>query len=168
MMNAAVEFVVHPRGGHVVEQVERLVDQVFVIEQTATILLGAEARYHSISNGEQRGAAVTRLERTPAPHQHPDAVPLLKQPLAQLGMVLLNCRGDNPVFCLLAFAGAENVEIGVEQIGAGQRGERMKSRALEREDRLLLVADREAVHSELAIWLSRNMASSTCCTVSST
>ena len=130
MMDAAVELVVHPGGGDVVEQVERLVDQVFVIEQAAAVLLGAEAGDHRVSDGEQRGAAVTRLERTSVPHQRPDAVALLMQPLAQLGMVFLRCAGDDLVFGLVALAGAENVEIGVEQVGAGQRGKRVESRAL--------------------------------------
>ena len=65
-------------------------------------------------HGEQSDAAVARLDRAFVLHQRPDAIPLLVQPLAQLGVVLLHRAGDNSVFGLLAFAGAENVQISVE------------------------------------------------------
>jgi hypothetical protein len=52
------------------------------------------------------------------------------QPLTEVGMAPLNRVGGNPLLGLLAFAGAENVEIGVEQVGAGERGERVESRTL--------------------------------------
>ena len=62
VMDAAVELVVHPGGGHVVEQVERLVDQVLIVEQPAPVLLGAEALDHRVGDGEQGDAAVARLD----------------------------------------------------------------------------------------------------------
>ena len=58
----------------VAEEIERLVDQVFIVEQAAAVLLGAEFLDHRIGDGEQGGAAVARLDGATALHQGPDAV----------------------------------------------------------------------------------------------
>ena len=71
-------------------------------------------------------ASIARLRCTSAQTRSRSSA----QPLAQVGMVLLDRAGDDPFLRLLALAGAENVEIGVEQLGAAQRRERVEARAL--------------------------------------
>jgi len=116
VVDAAVELVVHPGGALVLEQVERLVDQIVVIEQPAPVLLGAEAGDDRIGDGEQRAAAVAGLDGALALDQPPDAVALLVQPLAQVWVGLLDGAGGDAILGLGARLGAEDIEIGLDAL----------------------------------------------------
>src|SRR5262245_21503546 len=67
MIDAEIELVQHPSsrrasGGGIAKQRERLIDQVFVVEQAAAFFLGAITVNHGGGDCDQRLAAVTRTQ----------------------------------------------------------------------------------------------------------
>ncbi len=130
VMDAAVELVVHPGSRHVVEQFERLVDQVLIVEQPAPVLLGTEALDHRVGDGEQGDAAVARLDGAAVLDERPDAILLLGQPGAQVRIGVLDGLGREPGAFLFLPAGAEDFEIGLQPVRAGKPAQRRKQCAL--------------------------------------
>jgi hypothetical protein len=74
VVDAAVELVVHPGRGDALQQRQRLVDQVVVVQETAPVLFGAIAREHGVRDGDQRRAAVAGCNRAAAGDQRADAL----------------------------------------------------------------------------------------------
>ncbi len=58
MIDAEIELVMHPGGIDVVQQRQRLVDQVVIIEQAAAALLGGIAGQDRVGDDQQCGAAI--------------------------------------------------------------------------------------------------------------
>ena len=60
MVDAAVELVMHPAGGDAVEHLQRLVDQIVIVEQAAFLLLAAVIGRRGGRDMKQRLGAVAR------------------------------------------------------------------------------------------------------------
>ncbi len=110
----------HPRGTLVLQQIERLLDQILVIEQPMPVLFGAESFDHLIGDGEQCHAAVPRFDCPLAHQQVPDPLLLLFEAPAKIWLQADDCVGHHPLLGLVALRGAENIEIVVEQADAAQ------------------------------------------------
>ena len=94
VVDAAVELVMHPGRPDLVEQRERLVDQVVVVEQPAPVLLGLIARDHRIGDGEERCGAVAAGDRLAALESGRRRAPLRSKALRSSGS-LFERRGDD-------------------------------------------------------------------------
>ncbi len=66
VIDAAIELVMHPAGGHPIQHDQRLVDQVVEVEQAARLLLAPVVRRRRGCDVQQRLAAVAGGYR-PAP-----------------------------------------------------------------------------------------------------
>ena len=83
MIDAEIELEMHPGCIDVGEKLERLVDQVVIVEQPAALLLPGVARHHLVRDGDKGGAAVAQRHAAPPLEQIPDALLLVEQALRQ-------------------------------------------------------------------------------------
>ena len=127
MVDAEVELVVHPGGADVAQEIERLVDQVVVIDQAAALFFFLKAGQHRMGDGEQRRAAVAAGDGATALQDGADAFLLGAQALDQGGVPdRLSDDGLSP----RKFRRAENLNVHVGAVGAGQRRKRAKAAGL--------------------------------------
>ena len=85
VVDAEIELVEHPGGRRAAEQLNRLVDQVVVIEQRAALFFAPVARDHVGRDGDERAGALARGERAFALEQLADALLLGEQALGPNG-----------------------------------------------------------------------------------
>ena len=69
VINTEIELVVNPGRVHGRQHRQRLVDQVIVVEQAASVLFSAIAIDHLLRDRQQRGGTVTRHDRAPTVEQ---------------------------------------------------------------------------------------------------
>src|SRR6266702_1081861 len=74
VIDAAIELVMHPAGGHVVQHRKRVVDQIVIVEQAARLLLAPVVRRRRGCDLQQRLGPVAGRDRTAALDQRSDAV----------------------------------------------------------------------------------------------
>ena len=106
MVDAEIELVEHPGGGRAREQFERLVDQVVVIEQRASLFFACVARDYFGGDGDQRAGAFARGQRALAREKFADTVLLGEQPLGPVGVGFGKLIGED-AGTRLAFGGTE-------------------------------------------------------------
>ena len=121
MVDAEIELVVHPGGIDVAQERKRLVDQVVIVEQAAAFLLGRVAPQHRVDDGEERAAAVAADHGVAPLENLTDAALLGVEKLDQPR--ILDRPGDDG-FARIAFVGAEDLQIKLDAIGAGQSDQR--------------------------------------------
>ena len=124
MVDAEIELVVHPGGIDVAQERKRLVDQVVIVEQAAAFLLGRVAPQHRIHNCEKRSAAIAADHGIAPLENITDATLLGVEKLDQLR--ILDRPGDDG-FARIAFVRAEDLQIKLDAIGAGQSDERREA-----------------------------------------
>ena len=83
VIDPEIELVEHPGGGGVVEQCERAVDQIVIIEQAAPVLFAAIAHGNGVGDGQQGACLVAAQDGAPPLEQSADAILLGLQPLRQ-------------------------------------------------------------------------------------
>ena len=86
LLDAAVELVMHPGRRSRRKQIERLVDQVVVVEQAAAIFFGAVAIDHFGRDCNQRRRAVTHRDGQTTAAQFNCTVFLCSQPVREVGI----------------------------------------------------------------------------------
>ena len=84
MIDAEVELVVDPGRIDVGEKLQRLVDEIVVIEKPAARLLVVITRQHRMRDSQQRGGAVAADDGAPAIQQRADAALFRGQPLKEV------------------------------------------------------------------------------------
>ena len=139
VIDAEVELVQHPGGGGAREQVQRLVDQVLVVEQAAPVLFAAVAIDHFGGDGDERARALARGNRALATEQAADAVLLGLEPREPIRMVLRDRLGDEVLARREVGAGAEHLQVLIDPIAPG-----LGARGVQGGD-VLLVADRSGL-----------------------
>ena len=121
VIDAEIELVMHPGGIDIVQERERLVDQIVIVEQPAARLLGRVAGQHCIRHGQEGGATIAANDGVAPIENIADAFLLGAQQLNQA--YVLDRLGGNG-FARIAFVGTENFQIKLDPIGAGQRCQR--------------------------------------------
>ena len=119
MIDAAVELVMHPAGGHAIQHLQRLVDQIVIVEQAALLLLAPVIRCRRGRDVQQRLGAVADRHGAAPLDQGADALTL---PLEQIGddrIVVSKLLGHHRL-ARRAFIGKENAEIFVHLRAAGK------------------------------------------------
>ncbi len=114
----------HPGGVDVVQKRQRLVDQVVVVEQSAALFLLRVAAQHRIDDGEQRAAAIAADHGVAAFENCADALLLAGE---QFDQARIFDRFGDDGFARLAVVGAEDFQIRLDAIGAGQADERREA-----------------------------------------
>jgi hypothetical protein len=122
VVDAEIELVVHPGGIDPTEQIERLVDEVVIIEQAAAVLFRLIAREHRMGDGEQRRRAVAAHNGAASIEQFTDALLFREEALKQGGMPVANRLGDDAL-ARRKLVRAENPEIELEALAGAKRGE---------------------------------------------
>jgi hypothetical protein len=74
VIDAAVELVMHPAGGDTVQHLQRLVDQIVIVEQAALLLLAPVIRSRWCRDVQQRLGPVADGQRAPPLDQGADAL----------------------------------------------------------------------------------------------
>ena len=95
VVDAEIELVQHPGRRRALEQIERLVDQVVVVEQAAPFLFAVVARNHLRRDGDQRAGAVARGQRAFSGEQGADAGLLVRQAIQPIRMIGGDRLGDD-------------------------------------------------------------------------
>ncbi len=120
MIDAEIEFVVNPGGIDIAEKLQRLVDQIVVIDESAAFLLVFIALQDLMNDGEERGGAIPTDHGAPPVQQRTDPALLRSEPLRQVG--IFDRLGNDRFSRRLALRGAENIEISRDSIGSRQGG----------------------------------------------
>ena len=81
VVDAEIELVENPGGGRAPEQLDRLVDQVVIVEQRAALFLVFVAADDVGGDGDQRAGAVARGDGALARQQGADAVLFALEPV---------------------------------------------------------------------------------------
>ncbi len=119
VVDALVELVVHPGRPVLAEQVQRLVDQVVVVEQPAPVLRPLVAGDHGIGDGDERRGAVAAGDRLATLPQRYQARLFLSQALGERGCLLASALRHD-VGARLEFGVEEHLEVGLDSVGAGR------------------------------------------------
>ena len=120
MVNAEIELVEHPGRRGALEQVERPVDQIIIIEQRAALFLSLVTRDHVGGDRDQRAGAVARGHGAFAGKQCAHTVLFTPEPFEPRGMVLDDRLGDDILSgCQLRCA--EHTQIIIDAVAAETR-----------------------------------------------
>jgi len=127
VIDATVEFVVHPGGIDSLKEREGPLDQIVVVEQAAPILLGLVADHDGVRDGDQRPRAVA-ADHGPASFDEPgDALALRLQVARQRRVEGLDRLGDDAL-AQLAGAGDEQTAVDVGAFLAARLQRRSQAR----------------------------------------
>ena len=94
MINALIELVMHPCSAILVQQDAGLVDQIVIVEKPALVLRPLVAGDHRISDGEERGRAVTACDGLAKLDEGQQPVRFALEAIGELGTAHLHCPGD--------------------------------------------------------------------------
>ena len=111
----------HPGGVDVVEKRQRLVDQIVVVEQSTAFFLLRVTPQHRVDDGQERGAAIA-ADHGVAPFENLAHTLLLAA--EQFNQTRIFDRFGDDGFAGLAVVGAEDFQIRLNAIGAGQSDQR--------------------------------------------
>ena len=88
VIDAEIELVEHPGGGGALEQRQRAVDQVVIVEQAAPRLLAPVAHDHLMRDRDQRAGAVAAFGGAQGVEQGADALFLAVETFGDLRMLM--------------------------------------------------------------------------------
>ncbi len=121
MVDPEIELVVDPGRFNAVEQSQGLVDEVVIVEKAAPLLFAAITGQHRLGDGEEGGAAIAASDGIAPLQDLAHAFSFGVEPLDQ-SRILDRLGHDR--FARGALIGAKNIDIGLDTVRAGARGER--------------------------------------------
>jgi hypothetical protein len=128
VIDAAVELVMHPAGGDAVQHLQRLVDQIVIVEQAALLLFAAVVRRRRGRDMQQRLGAVADRHGAAPLDQGPDAQAFRVEQAADGRIVVAEFLRHHRFARRAIGFGQEHAEIFIDLRAAGEN-QRSRSRA---------------------------------------
>src|SRR5438045_2088230 len=119
VINAAIELVMHPARGYAIQHLQRLLDQVIIVEQPALLLFALVVRSRYRRDLQQRLCSVPYRQRASALDQGPDAQAFRVEQSCDYRIVVAEFLAEHGV-ARRAIVGKKYVQICIHLRAAGK------------------------------------------------